>query len=155
MIDEFEKEATHLVQQFVAQVAELARCAAFNVLTTAFGGQADHRDRDPKFATISPVDSGERTRAARRSARRRGHSARRSPAELESLSARFVSFVQANPGLRIEQINKQLGTETKELALPIRKLVSGGLLAALECGTDSWQALRRVQGGAADRRHAS
>jgi hypothetical protein len=154
MIDEFEKEATHLVQKFVAQLTELARCAAFNVLTTAFGGAA-HRDRSANSMTIALVDPGERTRAARRSTRRRGHSVRRSPAELESLSARFVSFVQANPGLRIEQINKQLGTETKELALPIRKLVSGGLLAALECGTDSWQALRRVQGGAADRRHAS
>ncbi len=29
-----------------------------------------------------------------------------------------------NPGLRIEQINKQLGTTTKSLALPIRKLVA-------------------------------
>lgn len=35
-------------------------------------------------------------------------------------------FVAKNPGLRIEQINKQLGTTTKELALPIRKLVASG-----------------------------
>ena len=30
--------------------------------------------------------------------------------------------------MRIEQINKQLGTTTKDLALPIRKLVSEGAL---------------------------
>jgi hypothetical protein len=52
--------------------------------------------------------------------------AKRGPDELEHLSKRFVQFVQDNPGLRIEQINKQLGTTTTELALPIRKLVSSG-----------------------------
>jgi hypothetical protein len=46
--------------------------------------------------------------------------------ELEQLSSRFAQFVHANPGLRIEQINKQLGTTTKDLALPIRKLISEG-----------------------------
>jgi len=35
-----------------------------------------------------------------------------------------VSFVKANPGMRIEQINKELGTTTKDMALPIRKLIS-------------------------------
>jgi hypothetical protein len=30
--------------------------------------------------------------------------------------------------MRIEQINKQLGTTTKDLALPIRKLISEGAL---------------------------
>ena len=29
-----------------------------------------------------------------------------------------------HPGLRIEQINKEIGTSTKDLALPIRKLVA-------------------------------
>ena len=33
-----------------------------------------------------------------------------------------------HPGLRIEQINKQLGTTTKDLALPIRKLIAEGAL---------------------------
>ena len=31
--------------------------------------------------------------------------------------------MKAHPGLRIEQINKELGTLTKDLALPIRKLL--------------------------------
>lgn len=56
----------------------------------------------------------------------RSRGAKRGDDELEQLSTRFVQFVQANPGLRIEQINKQLGTTTAELALPIRKLVSSG-----------------------------
>jgi predicted transcriptional regulator len=57
---------------------------------------------------------------------RGGRGAKRTSADLEALSDKFASFVKANPGLRIEQINKQLGTTTKDLALPIRKLVADG-----------------------------
>jgi hypothetical protein len=35
-----------------------------------------------------------------------------------------VAFVAKHPGLRIEQINKELGTSTKELMLPIRKAIA-------------------------------
>jgi predicted HTH transcriptional regulator len=61
---------------------------------------------------------------------RGGRGAKRTSADLEALSERFASFVKANPGLRIEQINKQLGTTTKDLALPIRKLISEGVISA-------------------------
>ena len=61
---------------------------------------------------------------------RGGRGAKRTSADLEALSDRFASFVKANPGLRIEQINKQLGTTTKDLALPIRKLISEGVVNA-------------------------
>jgi hypothetical protein len=61
---------------------------------------------------------------------RGGRGAKRTSADLEALSERFAAFVKANPGLRIEQINKQLGTTTKDLALPIRKLISEGVVTA-------------------------
>lgn len=59
-----------------------------------------------------------------RAAGPRPRGAKRGSDELEQLSSRFVQFVHDNPGLRIEQINKQLGTTTTELALPIRKLIT-------------------------------
>ena len=40
--------------------------------------------------------------------------------------SRLAAFVGKHPGMRIEQINKQLGTTTKDLALPIRKLIADG-----------------------------
>ncbi len=61
---------------------------------------------------------------------RGGRGAKRTSADLEALSERFAAFVKANPGMRIEQINKQLGTTTKDLALPIRKLISEGQISA-------------------------
>lgn len=56
--------------------------------------------------------------------------AKRGADELDQLSQRFAQFVHANPGLRIEQINKELGTTTAALALPIRKLVASGAVSA-------------------------
>ena len=50
------------------------------------------------------------------------------PSELEKMQDNFLAFVAKHPGLRIEQINKQLGTTTKDLALPIRKLIADGAL---------------------------
>ncbi|MEO7736445.1 MAG: hypothetical protein ABIY55_36135 [Kofleriaceae bacterium] len=61
---------------------------------------------------------------------RGGKGAKRTQEDIEATSAKFASFVKANPGLRIEQINKELGTTTKDLALPIRKLVSDGMISA-------------------------
>jgi hypothetical protein len=39
-----------------------------------------------------------------------------------------VSFVARKPGLRIEQINRELGASTKELMLPVRKLIAAGAI---------------------------
>jgi hypothetical protein len=58
----------------------------------------------------------------------RGKGAKRDPAALEALSGQFIKFVSSHPGLRIEQINKELGTTTKDLALPIRKLIADGAI---------------------------
>lgn len=54
--------------------------------------------------------------------------AKRDPADIDALQVKFVAFVTKNPGLRIEQINKQLGTATKEMMLPIRKAISDGVV---------------------------
>jgi predicted transcriptional regulator len=60
----------------------------------------------------------------------RGRGAKRTSDELDKLQSQFLEFVRDNPGLRIEQINKKLGTTTKDLALPIRKLIAEGQLSA-------------------------
>lgn len=81
-----------------------------NSLETALGGRGDRVSaRGP-----SPV---EHVRGAKRTA-----------AELRHLQDELLTFVTKNPGLRIEQINKQLSTSTKDLQLPMRKLISEGSL---------------------------
>ena len=55
-------------------------------------------------------------------------SAKRSDSDIQKLMDRFVGFVKKNPGLRIEQINAQLGTSTKDLVIPVRRLVASKLV---------------------------
>jgi len=123
-MSDFQNDMNHVVQGFVAQITELARRAALDTLESAFGGKAG-RSRTAPAAVAVP------TAAVTRVGRPRGgRGAKRTAADLEALSEKFAAFVKTNPGLRIEQINKELGTTTKDLALPIRKLVADKVVSA-------------------------
>jgi hypothetical protein len=105
----YQSEMKRLVDGFVNSLSELWRRQAIEAL----GGSR-------KGGTGGVAAIG----------RARGRGAKRTSDELETLSDTFIEFVKGNPGLRIEQINKQLGTTTKDLALPIRKLLSEGAIKA-------------------------
>lgn len=122
---DFQNDMNRAVQGFVAQITELARRAAIDTLESAFGGPAaGNRGRAKNAVTVTATNS------ARVGRPRGGRGGKRTAADLEALSERVASFVKANPGLRIEQINKELGTTTKELALPMRKLISEGAISS-------------------------
>jgi len=125
-MSDFQNEMNRTVQSFVAQITELARRAALDTLESAFGG----RPSGNASHSAAPAAAAAVPSAARASQPRSGRGGKRSPADLEALSERLASFVKANPGLRIEQINKELGTTTKDLALPIRKLISEGAISS-------------------------
>ena len=123
MID-YQNEVHRLIETFVKQLSELWRHAAADALgglDSGTGSIAIKRGpgRPRKHAlTAAP--------AHHTASRRKGE--KRSAGELDHLADKFHEFVIKNPGLRIEQINKELGTTTKDLALPIKKLISEGLL---------------------------
>lgn len=107
-------EIQDLVDGFVAQVTELARRAAIDTLESALG----------RGGRGGSMGGGLRMRG--RSLGGRG--AKRTSDELDQLAEQFVQYVVKNPGLRIEQINKALDTTTKDLQLPIRKMIADGTL---------------------------
>jgi hypothetical protein len=111
-MSDFQSEMNRVVQGFVAQITELARRAAIDHLESALRGNG----RRGGGSLLGRVG--------------RGKGNKRTSDELDDLSDKFLDFVKENPGLRIEQINKQLGTSTKDLALPIRKLLAEGALKA-------------------------
>ena len=125
-MSDFQNEMNHAVQGFVAQIAELARRAALDTLESAFGSRGGGGRNGGGRAAVAAITAG----AGRAGRPRGGRGAKRSAADLEMLSEKFASFVKTNPGLRIEQINKELGTTTKDLALPIRKLIADGKISA-------------------------
>jgi hypothetical protein len=95
-----------VVDAFVAQITELARRAALNTLEATFASHGAGR-----ASTVAPPRG-----AAPVGRPRGGRGAKRTAEDLEALSSKFASFVKSHPGLRIEQINKELGTTTKDLA---------------------------------------
>jgi hypothetical protein len=110
-MSDFQTEMNRVVAGFVAQITELARRAAIDTLENALGKRG-----------------GGASLALRNGGGGRGRGAKRTEAELDKLAETFHTYVAKHPGLRIEQINKQLGTSTKDLALPIRKLISEGAI---------------------------
>jgi hypothetical protein len=60
------------------------------------------------------------------SARSLAKGAKRPPGEISQLKEKVFSYITSSPGQRIEQINKELGTSTRELSLPLKKLISEG-----------------------------
>jgi hypothetical protein len=117
-MSDLEKEMNLAVQSFVAQISELARRAALDTLESAFGGRPGRAGGVRAAVATSPAGGARPGRPPG------GRGAKRTAEDLEALSTKFAAFVKAHPGLRIEQINKELGTTTKDLALPIRKLIA-------------------------------
>src|SRR5215471_137417 len=95
----FQHEMNQVVDGFVAQITELARRAALNTLEATFASHGAGGARPAPFPrAAAPVGRP-----------RGGRGVRRRPEDLEALSGQFASFVRSHPGLRIEQINKELG----------------------------------------------
>jgi hypothetical protein len=113
------------VQEFVAQISELARRAALTTLESAFTAGVSRKPGATAAVAVPAIAS-----VGRVGRPRGGPGAKRSSEDLEALCQRVASFVKANPGLRVEQINKEIGTTTKDLALPIRKLLADGMITS-------------------------
>jgi hypothetical protein len=103
----FESEIAKAMHDFVSEVALLAQRSALESLQRALGQGSAVR--------IKPA------------ARGRGGD-RRDREQIDKLAESVHAFVARHPGLRIEQINKELETTTKELALPIRHLIASGAI---------------------------
>src|ERR1700722_4377403 len=62
--------------------------------------------------------------AKKPAAAKRPSGAKRPPAELAKLTEKLGEYIKAHPGLRIEPIGKALSVPTKELNLPVKKLLA-------------------------------
>lgn len=111
MSNDFQVQINKLVETFVGQVTTAARQAAMETLNRALGLKSGRAREHLVQATV---------------ARTRSKGAKRPVAELDGLRTRALEFILSNPGLRVEELNKELGTVTRDLALPLRKLVAEG-----------------------------
>lgn len=57
-----------------------------------------------------------------------GKGGKRTSDEVEAMAARIAAYVRSNPGARLEAIASGLGTSSKELKLPVIKLLGSKTL---------------------------
>jgi DNA-binding NtrC family response regulator len=117
------------VDSFVSQLSALVRKAALEAVADAL------REGQPSGITSAPRKPGRaksapqpqevkkvgRPARAAKPARKKGE--KRSKEELAAMTQRVLEHIRASSGQGVEQIAKDLGTTTKELTLPIRKLL--------------------------------
>jgi hypothetical protein len=98
------------IEQFVNQLSQLVRQTALDSVRDALGeGAPRGRGRGAGRSAIG------------RGARRKGE--KRSSDQIAETTKGVLAYVRKHPGQGVEAIAKGLGTVTKELTLPIRKLV--------------------------------
>lgn len=114
MPNSVDSEIESLVSTFVADLTALLRTSALNLVSDALAGQSTPQGSKRRGAA----------RTAAPAAARRPKGAKRDPEDIAALTESLAAFVKKTPGQRIEQIGKALGTPTKELTLPMKKLIA-------------------------------
>lgn len=115
----FQDQISKLVNDFVAQVSALAREAAMEALEGALSGSPSSNGGGRRSAGAPTVQITPRLLPK---------GAKRPANQIEAVKAHLLDFIKSNPGQRVEQINKAIGTKTKELALPLKKLLAEGAI---------------------------
>jgi hypothetical protein len=113
-VSDLQKQINQRIDAFVNEIAELARQQALETLSSALGGRGKAGRRVAAAALPLSLASS------------RGKGEKRSRVELNAVTDGLAAKVTSKPGLRIEQLARELGTPTKELSLPMRKLVAEG-----------------------------
>src|SRR6185295_5465436 len=107
------REIQALVDNFVADLSELAKRIAVDQIKSAFGSGATRASRPRIFAPSAPS---------------RGSRARRGQREIEALRGKVLAAIAERPGRRAEDINTTLGTTTSQIAQLLRRLVADQLV---------------------------
>ena len=116
------------IASFVVELEQLVRRAAIEAVSDALGqptarvATAAGRSLVAGHASTS-VSRAVEAAAKPTSAPRRRQGGKRDPKAIDALTERTAAYIKANAGKRIEEIGKALNTPTKELALPIIRLL--------------------------------
>ncbi len=103
------------IDSFTTEITALVRASALEAVHSALGATF----------TTAPAKRGpgRPPQAAPPAPKRRGKPAKRTPEDVAKTGEAVVAYVAKNPGQSVEQIGKALGKKTKELALPIIRMI--------------------------------
>jgi hypothetical protein len=132
---QLDRQIQDRIQAFLTELSGLVRQSALEAVQVALGGGvAAPARRGPgrprKNAAAGPIAAaatagtapGKSSAPAGKPARR-AKRAKRTSADVDATAAALLAYVAANEGQSIEQIGKGMGVATKELKLPVIKLV--------------------------------
>ena len=136
-MNDLQHQISDRVNAFINEVTQLARKVAMETLASALGGSepaakssvAAPRKAVPAAAPAAVAAVPAATRDAPAAGRRRGRKGqKRDPREIAKVQSDLAAYIAAHAGQRIEQIKAVFGVETKDLVLPIKKLVEAGTI---------------------------
>jgi hypothetical protein len=112
------------IDQFLTSISQLVRQAAVEAVKDALGAT------DGRVAAPARRGPGRprKVQAGAAPAPKPGKRGRRTSADMEGAGAKVLDYVKANPGSRLEEIGRGLGTETVGLKGPIKALLAAGSL---------------------------
>ena len=126
---EIENIVAQATAQAAAQITALFRQSAADLLDAFGDGQKTgpkargRKARSTRSMTSTTTPVAAAASPAVRGRARRGKGEKRPAGEIAALAKKVGAFIRANPGKRVEEINRELGTTTKDLALPLKKLI--------------------------------
>lgn len=112
------------IDRFLVSISALVRQAAVEAVREALGADGEMRAASARRGPGRPRKAAAATPAAPKG-RKRG---RRSSADVEVVAAQVLAYVNANPGQRLEEIGRGMGTATAGLKRPIQGLLAAGEL---------------------------
>jgi len=124
MPNTLDSEIRSRIDAFVNDLSNLVKITALESVEDALGGQAApaRRGRPPgRRGPGRPRGSVSRAPSANG---RRGKRAKRSSGDVDATAAKVLAHVRANPGQNVGEIRAALGASSKELQLPVQKLIA-------------------------------
>lgn len=114
---DLQRQINDRVAAFVSDVTEIARQAAMETLTHALdsgSGNGAATSRRPAPSNYAQPTTARRGRGG----------GKRTHEELEQTAGSLKAHIEAHPGQRMEEIARALGSTTRDLALPVKKLLA-------------------------------
>lgn len=122
MKNDLDSQIQRRIEEFAREMSDLMRQAALESVRDALGGGGTSAPAPRRGRPAGKKSSG--TSSAPKKARKSKRGGKRTAEELKALEENFLKEVKKQGGRRIEEISKELGVSTKDLALPVRKLMA-------------------------------
>ncbi len=125
-------EIESTIESFVTEISNLVPLAALEAVEAALGGGSSPARRGPGRPRGSgarrgpgrPKGSRNQPKAMPARAPRGGKRGRRSSEDVDATAAKFLAYVKANDGKRLEEIAAALKIPSKNLKRPAQKLLA-------------------------------